>query len=77
MAKEEKKEAPKEKKVEKGGKKEVKNKMPSKRYTKYSVKDGKIESKRNCPRCGAGFFLAEHKDRFYCGHCYYVEMRKS
>lgn len=29
-------------------------------------------SKRACPRCGPGTFLAEHEDRFHCGRCRYT-----
>ncbi|MBT7706312.1 30S ribosomal protein S27ae [archaeon] len=52
-----------------------KNKLTSKKYAKYEIKDGKISSKPSCPKCGAGVFLAEHKDRLYCGKCHYVEMK--
>lgn len=39
--------------------------------------DGKIvRLKKTCPRCGAGYFLAEHKDRFACGYCGYSEFKK-
>lgn len=34
--------------------------------------DGKVERlRRECPEdsCGAGIFMADHKDRFYCGKC--------
>jgi ubiquitin-small subunit ribosomal protein S27Ae len=30
---------------------------------------------RNCPRCGSGTKLAEHKDRYACGKCGYYEKR--
>ena len=23
----------------------------------------------NCERCGAGYFMADHGDRYTCGHC--------
>jgi small subunit ribosomal protein S27Ae len=25
--------------------------------------------RKECPRCGKGYFMAEHKDRQSCGHC--------
>lgn len=25
--------------------------------------------RKECPRCGKGYFMAEHKDRLSCGHC--------
>lgn len=52
------------------GKKPHKNKPTSKKYNHY--KDGK-KSKKTCPRCGPGTFLAEHKGRVYCGKCHYTE----
>ena len=54
-------------------KKKVKNKVPSKKYSKYKVESGKLQRARHCPKCGAGIFLAQHKDRVYCGHCQYTE----
>ncbi len=54
-------------------KKKTKNKVPSKRYKKYKIVQGKLEKERNCPKCGEGIFLAKHKDRLYCGRCYYTE----
>lgn len=56
-------------------KKKSKNKVLSQRWKKYSVSDGKAKRKRFCPKCGDGFFLAEHKDRVYCGNCHYLEKR--
>jgi len=42
----------------------------------YEIKDQKIIRKRkNCPKCGVGFFLAEHKDRLVCGKCKYTEFK--
>ena len=38
----------------------------------------KLHRKRKiCPRCGAGVFLAEHKDRYTCGKCGYTEFIKA
>lgn len=52
-----------------------KNKVPSKRYTKYSIEGDKLTRKKTCPKCGPGIFLAEHKDRWYCGKCHYSEIK--
>ena len=30
---------------------------------------------KNCPKCGAGTRLAEHKDRRSCGKCGYFEKK--
>ncbi|AJF62937.1 MAG: 30S ribosomal protein S27ae [archaeon GW2011_AR20] len=56
-------------------KKKVKNKNPSKIWKKYKLQGDKLTRSRLCPKCGAGYFLGEHKDRFYCGHCHYVEIK--
>ena len=43
----------------------------------YEIKDGALKRKRdNCPRCGAGTFLSEHKNRQYCGRCGYTQFTK-
>jgi small subunit ribosomal protein S27Ae len=52
-------------------KKKIKNKTPSKIWTKYKEK-----KPRTCPKCGPGYFLSEHKDRLYCGSCHYTEFSK-
>lgn len=61
------------KKGEKKGKKEHKNKPTSKKYTKYKIDGSKIIREKTCPRCGAGIFLMQTKDRIYCGKCHYTE----
>jgi len=53
-----------------------KNKNPSKKYSMYKLEGDKVSRKRSCPKCGAGVFLGEHKDRLHCGKCGYVEMKK-
>lgn len=53
-----------------------KNKVSSKKYTKYVVDGNKVTSKGSCPKCGPGIFLGVHKDRLYCGKCHYTEMKK-
>ncbi len=49
-----------------------KNKKPSKRWEKY-----KGEKSQNCPRCGPGIFLAQHKNRQTCGKCGYTVFNES
>jgi small subunit ribosomal protein S27Ae len=39
-------------------------------YKYYKVQGDKTtRSKRDCPRCGKGVFMAEHNDRHTCGKC--------
>ncbi|MCK4457674.1 MAG: 30S ribosomal protein S27ae [Thermoplasmata archaeon] len=33
-------------------------------------------TRRNCPKCGPGVFLAQHSDRESCGRCGYTEFKK-
>jgi small subunit ribosomal protein S27Ae len=57
--------------------------MAEKKETKEAAKPTKAKEKkigpykkgRFCPRCGAGVRLAEHKDRWSCGKCGYMEKK--
>lgn len=54
----------------------IKKKKTSIRYKNYQVSGGSLKRlNKSCPKCGAGIFLANHKDRLYCGKCNYVEMK--
>lgn len=55
------------------GKKPHKNKPTSKKYKHYVIEGDKVKRSKSCPRCGAGVFLANHKNRLYCGKCHYAE----
>jgi len=62
---------------EKKGKKPHKNKPTSKKYSLYNVSGESVKkTRKHCPRCGGGVFLAEHKDRAHCGRCGYTEFLK-
>ena len=50
----------------------IKKKRTSQRWKNYDK--GKKKNKF-CPKCGAGIFLAEHKDRLYCGKCGFMEKK--
>jgi small subunit ribosomal protein S27Ae len=54
-------------------KKERKERAPKRRvkvYTLYKLEDEKLlRVRKECPRCGRGYFMAEHKDRSTCGNC--------
>ncbi len=32
-------------------------------------------TRKHCPKCGPGVFLAEHKNRTSCGKCGYTEFK--
>ena len=39
-------------------------------YTYYKIEEGKlVRTKPFCERCGPGYFMADHGDRYTCGHC--------
>jgi small subunit ribosomal protein S27Ae len=36
----------------------------------YKIDKGKVTALLpNCDRCGPGYFMADHGDRYSCGHC--------
>ena len=60
------------------GKKKRKPKVSPQVYKFYKVKGDTLERlKKECPRCGKGRFLAEHKNRLACGNCGYTTFKKS
>ncbi|MDG7008085.1 MAG: 30S ribosomal protein S27ae [Nitrososphaerota archaeon] len=65
---------------EKKPEKKEKPKAPKRRiqvYKLYKV-DGEALSRlrKDCPRCGKGYFMAQHGDRMTCGHCGYTVYSK-
>ena len=63
--------APKpEKKAEK--KKEAKG-----THTLYKIEGDKVTRLRpTCERCGPGYFMAKHQDRYTCGHCGFTRYKQ-
>lgn len=50
--------------------------MPGEASRFYEVQGGKlVRTRRACPKCGAGVFLAQHKDRVHCGKCGFMERK--
>jgi len=46
-------------------------------WNRYEKSGDKVSCKnKSCPKCGAGFFLAKHANRWVCGGCKYVEYVK-
>lgn len=58
----------------KNAKKEKKNKG---RWELYEVSGGLKRKNKFCPKCGQGTFMAQHKDRYTCGKCGYMEKREA
>jgi small subunit ribosomal protein S27Ae len=73
-AEEEPKEAPKEEvkpeKPEKTAKPQKKKKQEKGIFTLYKIEGEKVSRLRPlCERCGTGYFMADHGNRYTCGHC--------
>lgn len=72
--------APTEVAEEKKPEKKAKPKAPKRRvqvWKLYKVDgDGMTRLRRECPRCGKGYFMAEHKARMTCGNCGYTTYGK-
>lgn len=61
---------------EKKPEKKEKPKAPKRRiqvYKLYSLEGEKLTKlRKECPRCGRGYFMAEHENRLTCGNCGYT-----
>jgi len=59
-----------EKKIEKAEKPAKKKKKEKGIFSLYKVEKDKIVRLRpTCERCGPGYFMADHGDRYTCGRC--------
>jgi small subunit ribosomal protein S27Ae len=68
-------EAAKPQKAEK--KREKKHREEKGVHAMYKVEGDKVTRARpTCERCGTGYFMAEHHDRFTCGHCGFTRYRQ-
>jgi small subunit ribosomal protein S27Ae len=73
-------EAPKEEakpaKAEKAPKPEKKKKEEKGIFKLYKVEADKVVRLRPlCERCGPGYFMADHGNRFTCGHCGFTKYK--
>ncbi|MGQ9506690.1 MAG: 30S ribosomal protein S27ae [Candidatus Bathycorpusculaceae bacterium] len=64
-------ETPEEKKeAEKVTKTERRKKRKKGIFSLYKIEKEKVVRLRpTCERCGPGYFMADHGDRYACGHC--------
>jgi ubiquitin-small subunit ribosomal protein S27Ae len=43
----------------------------------YKVEGEKVSRARpTCERCGPGYFMADHKERYTCGHCGFTRYKQ-
>lgn len=65
--------------------KPVKEKKPEKvrkkekgAYTRYKIDEkGLTRLRPYCERCGQGYFMADHGDRYSCGHCGFTRYKQT
>jgi small subunit ribosomal protein S27Ae len=50
-----------------------KQKKPKKSVQPHTKFEGGKKKAKNCPKCGAGYTLAQHNNRLTCGKCGYTE----
>ncbi len=47
-------------------------------YSIYKIEGEKVARLRpTCERCGPGYFMADHHDRFTCGHCGFTRYKRA
>ena len=69
--------APVEKPQKDEKKREKKHKEEKGVHAMYKVEGAKVS--RACPtceRCGPGFFMGDHHDRYTCGHCGFTRYKQ-
>jgi small subunit ribosomal protein S27Ae len=54
-----------------------KKKNSTKSWEYYDSSNGLKRKRKTCPKCGPGFFLADHSNRVTCGKCSYAEFKGS
>jgi small subunit ribosomal protein S27Ae len=70
------KEEAKPAKVEKAPKPEKKKKEEKGVFKLYKVEGEKVVRLRPiCERCGPGYFMADHGNRYTCGHCGFTKYK--
>jgi small subunit ribosomal protein S27Ae len=72
----EKVEEAKPEKAEKAPKPQKKKKEDKKIFTLYNIESEKVVRQRpTCERCGPGYFMADHGNRYSCGHCGFTKYK--
>ena len=58
-------------------KREKKHKEEKGVHAMYKVDGDKVTRARpTCERCGPGYFMADHHDRYTCGHCGFTRYKQ-
>lgn len=46
-------------------------------HAMYKIEGNKVNRARpTCERCGPGYFMADHQDRYTCGHCGFTRYKQ-
>jgi small subunit ribosomal protein S27Ae len=46
-------------------------------HAMYKIEGNKVARARpTCERCGPGYFMADHNDRYTCGHCGFTRYKQ-
>ena len=54
-----------------------KKKQESGVHAMYKVEGDKVSRARpTCERCGPGYFMADHHERYTCGHCGFTRYKQ-
>jgi small subunit ribosomal protein S27Ae len=57
--------------------KEKSKKKESGVHAMYKVEGDKVSRARpTCERCGPGYFMADHHERYTCGHCGFTRYKQ-
>ena len=57
--------------------KDKKKKQESGVHAMYKVEGDKVSRSRpTCERCGPGYFMADHHERYTCGHCGFTRYKQ-
>ncbi len=57
--------------------KEKKKKQEKGVHAMYKIEGDKVtRSRPTCERCGPGYFMADHHDRYTCGHCGFTRYKQ-
>ncbi|MCW4018421.1 MAG: 30S ribosomal protein S27ae [Candidatus Bathyarchaeota archaeon] len=67
-----------DKKNDKAAKAEKKSKKQAGLGSLYKIEGEKVSRLRpTCERCGPGYFMADHHDRYTCGHCGFTRYKRA
>jgi len=47
-------------------------------FSRYKIEGGRLARLLPfCERCGPGYFMADHGDRYTCGHCGFTRYKRA